>query len=79
MLLFRGPHRDTGLSTQELQAAMDKVMGWFEGLNARGKGKAAQPLADRGEFCPAGTGTWWWTVLLRNRKKQWAVFVRPTT
>ena len=44
MLLFRGPQWDRGLSTQELQAAMDKVMAWFEGLNARGKVKAAQPL-----------------------------------
>ena len=37
MLLFRGPHWDRGLSQQELQAAMDKVMAWFEGLNERGK------------------------------------------
>ena len=44
MLLFRGPHWDRGLSTDELQQAMTKVMAWFEGLNERGKIKAAQPL-----------------------------------
>jgi hypothetical protein len=50
MLLFRGPHWDRGLSQQELQAAMDKVMAWFEGLNQRGKTKAAQPLGAQGRI-----------------------------
>ena len=44
MLLFRGPHWDRGLSQQELQAAMDKVMTWFEGLNVRGKVKAGDQI-----------------------------------
>jgi len=48
MLLFRGPHWDKGLSTGELQQAMDQVMAWFEGLNERGKIKAAQPLGTQG-------------------------------
>jgi hypothetical protein len=48
MLLFRGPHWDRGLSLQELQTAMDRVMAWFEGLNERGKVKASQPLSARG-------------------------------
>jgi hypothetical protein len=48
MLLFRGPHWDKGLSTDELQQTMDKVMGWFEGLNERGRVKAAQPLGAQG-------------------------------
>ena len=56
MLLFRGPHWDRGLSTQELQAAMDKVMGWFEGLNERGKIKAAQPLGGQGRILSGGIG-----------------------
>jgi hypothetical protein len=48
MLLFRGPHWDKGLSPQELQTALDKVMAWFEGLNQRGKIKAGQPLSAQG-------------------------------
>ena len=56
MLLFRGPHWDRGLSTQELQAAMDKVTGWFEGLNERGKIKAAQPLGGQGRILSGGNG-----------------------
>jgi hypothetical protein len=54
MLLFRGPHWDRGLSTDELQHAMDKVMAWFEGLNKRGKIKGAQPLGGQGRVV---TGT----------------------
>jgi len=54
MLLFRGPHWDRGLSTDELQQAMTKVMAWFEGLNERGKIKAAQPLGGQGRVI-AGT------------------------
>ena len=54
MLLFRGPHWDGGLSPQELQVAMDKVMAWFEGLNARGKVKASQPLSAQGRIISGG-------------------------
>jgi len=56
MLLFRGPHWDRGLSQQELQAAMDKVMAWFEGLNQRGKTKAAQPLGAQGRIISGANG-----------------------
>jgi len=56
MLLFRGPHWDRGLSPQELQAAMDNVMAWFEGLNERGKIKAAQPLGGQGRILSGGNG-----------------------
>jgi hypothetical protein len=56
MLLFRGPHWDRGLSPQELQAAMDKVMAWFEGLNARGRVKASQPLSAQGRMISGGNG-----------------------
>jgi len=45
MLLFRGPHWDQGLSTDDLQQTMDKLMAWFEGLNQRGKVKGSQPLS----------------------------------
>ena len=48
MLLFRGPHWDRGLTPDQLQQAMDKVMAWFEGLNEGGKIKSAQPLGAQG-------------------------------
>jgi hypothetical protein len=56
MLLFRGPHWDRGLSQQELQAAMDKVMAWFEGLNQGGKIKAGQPLGAQGRIISGTNG-----------------------
>ena len=56
MLLFRGLHWDRGLSQQELQAAMDKAMAWFEGLNQRGKTKAAQPLGAQGRIISGTNG-----------------------
>ena len=48
MLLFRGEHWDKGLSTDELQQAMNKVMAWFENLDKTGKVKGAQPLGAGG-------------------------------
>ena len=56
LLLFRGPHWDKGLSTDELQHAMDKVMGWFEGLNAGGKVRGAQPLGAQGRIISGTNG-----------------------
>lgn len=56
MLLFRGPHWDRGLSTDELQQTMDKMMSWFEGLNQRGKVKAAQPLGAQGRIISGTNG-----------------------
>jgi len=56
MLLFRGPHWDQGLSTDELQHAMDNVMAWFEGLNERGKIKGAQPLGAQGRTISGTNG-----------------------
>ena len=35
---------------------MDKVMAWFEGLNARGKIKAGQPLGAQGRIISGGNG-----------------------
>jgi hypothetical protein len=57
MLLFRGPHWDKGLSTGELQEAMDQVMAWFEGLSARGNVKAAQPPGAQGRTVSGANGT----------------------
>jgi hypothetical protein len=56
MLLFRGPHWDRGLSTDELQDAMDTVTAWFEGLNERGKIKGAQPLGGQGRVISGTDG-----------------------
>jgi hypothetical protein len=50
MLLFRGPHWDKGLSPEELEQAMDKVMAWFEVLREGGKVKAGQPLGANGRI-----------------------------
>ena len=56
LLLFRGPHWDKGLSADELRQAMDKVMAWFEGLNAGGKVKGAQPLGAQGRIISGANG-----------------------
>jgi len=56
MLLFRGPHWDKGLSTNELQQAMNEVMAWFEGLNERSKIKGAQPLGGQGRVISGTDG-----------------------
>jgi hypothetical protein len=50
MLFFRGPHWHKGLSSEELQQVMNKVVAWFEGLRERGKMKAAQPLGAVGRI-----------------------------
>ena len=56
MLLFRGGDWDKGLTKEELQQAMDRVMAWFEGLNERGKIKGAQPLGDQGRVISGTDG-----------------------
>jgi len=56
MLLFRGPHWDRGLSADELQDAMDKVMAWFGGLEERGKVKGGQPLGAEGRTISGANG-----------------------
>lgn len=47
ILLFRGPHWDEGISPEELQQRMDKVMAWFDGLKQRGVVKGGQPLGEQ--------------------------------
>jgi hypothetical protein len=56
ILLFRGAHWDKGLSTDELQQAMDKVIEWFEELNERGKIKGAQPFGGQGRVISGTDG-----------------------
>ena len=46
MLFFRGADWDQALSTEELQAAMEKIEAWFGKLNQQGKIKGAQPLGN---------------------------------
>ena len=48
MLLFRGAHWDQGVSPDEVQQRMSKVMAWFEGLKETGKVKGGQPLGPGG-------------------------------
>ena len=50
MLLFRGPAWDEGLSTEELQQALKKVMAWFGALKEAGKVKVGQPLGSQGRI-----------------------------
>ena len=56
MLLFRGAHWDRGLSADELQQAMNRVMAWFEGLTEQGKIKRAQPLGGQGRVISGTDG-----------------------
>jgi hypothetical protein len=56
MLFFRGPHWDKGLSPEELQQAMGKVMAWFEGLKEQGRVKGGQPLGAEGRTVSAKKG-----------------------
>jgi hypothetical protein len=56
MLLFRGTHWDKGLSTEELQQVMDKVMAWFEGLQEQDRVRAGQPLDAQGRIISGKQG-----------------------
>ena len=56
MLLFRGGDWDKGLTREELQKAMDKVMTWFGELNERGRIKGAQPLGTEGRVISGTDG-----------------------
>jgi hypothetical protein len=56
MLLFRGTQWDKGLSPQELQQVMDKVMAWAEGLQGQGKARAGQPLGAQGRIVSGKKG-----------------------
>jgi hypothetical protein len=56
LLLFRGKDWDEGLSPEELQQAMGRVMGWFDGLAKSGKVKGGQPLARNGKIVSGKNG-----------------------
>ncbi len=48
LLLFRGREWEEKLSPEELQATMDKFIGWLDNLNQRGILKSARPLLPEG-------------------------------
>ena len=56
MLLFRGKHWDRGLSQEELQRTIDRVMAWMEGLKNQGKVKAGQPLGPESKMVSGKNG-----------------------
>jgi hypothetical protein len=56
MLLFRGPHWDRGVSRDELQQRMDRIMAWFEGLKDQGKVKGGQPLGPENKVVSGKNG-----------------------
>jgi len=56
MLLFRGPAWDRGLSREELQQRMDRVMAWFESLKAQGTVKGGQPLGPENKIISGKNG-----------------------
>lgn len=56
MLLFRGKEWDEGLTDEELQATMGRVMGWFDGLLKSAKVKGGQPLARAGRTISGKNG-----------------------
>ena len=56
LLLFRGPEWDKGLSDEELQEVLGRVMGWFDGVSKAGKVKGGQPLARSGKIVSGKNG-----------------------
>jgi len=56
LLLFRGKDWDQGLSDEELQEVIGRVMGWFDGVSKSGKVKGGQPLARSGKSVSGKNG-----------------------
>jgi hypothetical protein len=48
LLFFRGGDWTQGLSQEQIQTAVNKMMEWLGGFSAQGKLKAAQPLEKSG-------------------------------
>lgn len=48
LLLFRGTDWDRGLSPEEIQKVMNRLMAWFDSLQRQGKIKGGQPLGEEG-------------------------------
>jgi hypothetical protein len=56
LLLFRGNDWDEGLSDEELQEVLGRVMGWFDGVSKSGKVKGGQPLERTGKIVSGKNG-----------------------
>ena len=56
LLLFRGKEWDEGLSDEELQATMGRVLGWFDGIAKSGKVKGGAALARTGRTISGKNG-----------------------
>lgn len=56
LMLFRGPHWDKGLSNEDLQQMMNRVMAWFDGLKNDGRVKGGQALASEGRTVSGKSG-----------------------
>src|SRR5215510_7725094 len=48
LLLFRGTDWDKGLSPEEIQKVVNRLMAWLNGLQREGKIKAGHPLGAEG-------------------------------
>jgi hypothetical protein len=57
MLLFRGHDWDQGVTREETQRRMDRVMAWFEGLNRRDVVRGGNPLAREGKIVSKSAAT----------------------
>jgi hypothetical protein len=56
LLLFRGNVWQKNLSPEELEKTLGRFMGWFEGLQAEGKMKGANPLFPQGKLVSGNQG-----------------------
>ena len=56
LLLFRGNEWQKRLSPEELEKTLSSFMGWFEGLQAEGKMKGANPLHPQGKLVSGAHG-----------------------
>src|SRR5262245_7983280 len=56
LLLFRSANWDQGLSSQQLEDAMNQFLAWYEELKQRGKLKVGQPLEREGKIVSGKSG-----------------------
>ena len=56
LLLIRGTEWNKGLSPEEIENALSRFMGWFEGLQEQGKLKGANPLKSEGKVVSGPSG-----------------------